>query len=149
MRPALHGVGAAGLGLVVFWQTDNALWSLMSAAGSLFPDVDHLIESWFRCRGRWSLRAFLKPDHFDAWPRLVFMLHGYEWLVLLLALAVGLESGSLFHFTLGYLSHLLLDEAGNRMPGVRHRIRPLFYFLSYRLWHGFNLRIIAPERLDL
>jgi len=38
---------------------------------------------------------------------------------------------------------LILDEIGNRLPHQPHRIKPLFYFFTYRLGKRFSVSAVS------
>lgn len=144
MRPMAHGVAGVVLGgAVLAWTRDPGL-ALMTGGSTFLWDLDHAVEYLFHQGSRGaSLSHFLGKGQAATWPRLVFLLHGYEWLAGLGVLAWAWASPELTMITLGGAVHLLMDEWGNRRPRNRHRIHALFYFFLFRLSRGFRSRDLA------
>ena len=144
MRPEMHMLSAVGLGAVVWHQTGVVSWTLAIASGAFLLDLDHMVDYLVHKKGRQiSIQEFLMPGQPSTWQRMVFFMHGYEWIVGLGWLAWNYHLPILSWMVCGAGIHLLMDEVGNRLPGNRHRISPFFYFFCFRLNKGFQTKKIS------
>ncbi len=148
MRPSSHVVAAAGLGVPLYLAGGGPVLAAAASAAMVLIDLDHLVDFLIWGGRPLSLQEFLRPGNTGDWPRVVFVLHAYEWLILLAAAAVGWRSPLLWAVFTGAAGHLVLDEIGNRLPHQPHRIRPLFYFFTYRLWRRFSVAAVSQPRLE-
>lgn len=121
------------LGLGVYACTGEFIPSIACFLSGWLIDIDHFLD-WVMNFGLTSDYArvasnFRRNRH----RRLYVILHGWEYVVGLLTLyvAYGLPLWAAYA-TMGYISHLTLDQVFN---GPK---RPLTYFLTYRIFHKFN-----------
>jgi hypothetical protein len=143
LRPAVHiSVGVAGGALFTVLAHSPAC-GLVFAASSVLIDLDHAVDHILFSTTPPTLTNFFKRGHCRTLRRLVFALHSYELLLIATFFGLWLDNPLVMATLLGYGIHLLMDEGGNRLPYRRIRIHPLFYFLLFRLWHGFR-----PEKFS-
>jgi hypothetical protein len=92
---------------------------LAAVVGGVLVDSDHLLDlALYRRAGRRRWR--------------VLLLHGWEYVVLLLAAGAHRRAGGLARAAaLGLVLHLALDQVANRPQ------HPAFYWLIFRLGRGF------------
>ena len=125
MRPSRHLLLSAAAGGVVWAATgEPASLPLAAAVGTLI-DVDHAPDLW------WTFALGRRPTA-------TLLLHGWEWLGVLLALGVvWVFPWWLTATIVAYALHLVGDQVFNHgSPGV--------YFLLYRARHRFRLERLAP-----
>jgi hypothetical protein len=151
LRPAVHvGVGVGGGALLAVLSHSPAC-GLVFAGTTVLMDLDHAVDYVLFGSPPRTVANFFKRGHCRTWSRLVFALHSYELFLLAACLGFWLDNPVVTAGLLGYAIHLLMDEGGNRLPDRLIRIHPLFYFLFFRLWHGFRpekiswLRVEPPE----
>ena len=109
-------------------------------------DLDHAVDHLFQSPRPFSLGTFLGAHNSLTWKRMIFFLHGYEWVLLLWAACWIAPHPLLFAVAAGVTSHLLLDEIGNRLPWAPVDLAPGFYFFSWRLGQGFlRSRLTRPR----
>ncbi|MBF0611599.1 MAG: hypothetical protein HQL55_10795 [Magnetococcales bacterium] len=138
-----HLLSAMGLGIVVYAVTEDFLLTTSAIIGAGGLDLDHVVEYKFHYGVEAPLAELLRPGSIAQWPQLIFVLHGYEWVVGLVLAAWYWQVPEIMGLIIGILVHLLMDEAGNRLPDNRHRIHPLFYFFTFRLIKGFSTKKIS------
>jgi len=146
MRPAYHALAGIGLGVPLLvisgsWQVAGCF----SLATTLM-DVDHAVDYAFWGKHPLSLKNFLKKDTTLNSPHMVFIFHGYEWVIIMFALAAMFDHPFIVAVAAGITLHLLMDEVGNRLPNTLTILHPLFYFFSFRLKHRFRASSIYQVR---
>lgn len=147
MRPVWHVVVGGGLGVCLYQMTQSWQLSVDAALTEVFIDLDHLIEHLTWSKNRFCLRSFLQSYNVLSLPRMIYLLHSYE-LIVLLAIAGWYSRVSLFWaIALGAIIHLGLDEVGNRTPSwLAGYIVPGFYFFTYRLMQKFRTDALVRFR---
>lgn len=146
MRPTQHLIAGVGLGVFVYQTTQNWQFAVNSAVTEVLLDIDHTIEHLIWSQRPFCLRTLLSSYDTLAWPWVFFIFHSYEFLASLILLAWYFKISFLWPFILGASVHMLLDEFGNRLPWVSHRLAPGFYFFSYRLFRGFRTSALMRSR---
>lgn len=142
MRPAVHvGVGVVG-GALLAGLSRSPACGLVFAAATVLIDLDHAVDYLLFSTTPLTVSNFFKGGHCRTWSRLVFALHSHELFLLAACLGLWLDNSMVLAALLGYGTHLLMDEGGNRLPSRPFRIHPLFYFFLFRLWNGFR-----PEKI--
>lgn len=126
LQPSKHIVISTVIGAIGWWGTGDPAAGVAALAAGVLPDIDHLVDyAWY----------YARREH-----RLILPLHGYEFA--LLGLGVALSTGSILLAlaAFSYLVHLLSDQAENRT-------RWLGYSLIFRAWHRFRLETLStvPE----
>lgn len=120
------------------------------AVGGFLIDVDHAVDYVLFERQRdLSPGAFLRYYMEGRVRRTVLLLHSYEVLALLAAVAWWLGSAALTGYLLGAVLHLALDIRFNGELTPRSIVA--FYSLAYRLRHRFDARALlgfeSPRKL--
>lgn len=132
MRLQHHVIISAALGGALYLVTGDAVMCAAAVGTGIFMDLDHLFDYVREHRRRLGLRHFFHACHNGHYRRLILVLHGWEWLILLAAagLAAGWPpwlTGALAGGTL----HLAVDQATNGL-------KPRTYWFLWRLRHGFD-----------
>lgn len=142
------GVGVVG-GVLLATLSHSPACGLVFAGTTVLMDLDHAVDYAFFSPPPRSLANFFHRGHCRTWSRMVFALHSYELFLLAVCLGFWLDNPVVTAGLLGYGIHLLMDEAGNRLPSRPIRIHPLFYFLLFRFWSGFRPEKMSWLRLEL
>jgi len=145
MRPAWHVAVGVGLGAAAYQMTSDWRMAASFTAAEVLVDLDHALEHMCRSDRPFCLKTFFGKRNSLDWPKMVFILHAYEWVILLTISSVYFSRPVLGAAALGLAVHLLLDEIGNRRFIARGYFAPGFYFFSYRLYRGFLVRNLIRE----
>ncbi|MGH2366073.1 MAG: hypothetical protein ACRDHX_15675 [Chloroflexota bacterium] len=140
MRPQGHIVVSVGLG-TLFWARSRDIWTLViSLLFGVLVDLDHLFDYFYAERRlTFDLHEFLGTRYWKKSGRLFVLFHGFEYLPLVYFVWQGLKGHRWAVAATSAMSvHLLADHLLNEL-------RPLGYFVLYRLAHGFR----AADILDL
>ena len=137
MSPGGHLVVTALACGAVHTLTGSAALTAGVAAGGLLIDVDHVFD-YVIFEGQRDLRpaAFLSYYTEQRARRVALLLHSYELLALLAALAWATNSVPLWGYLLGAGLHLPLDIVFNGRVLARNLVP--FYSLAYRWRRGFD-----------
>lgn len=146
MKPSWHVVAGVGLGVFMYQVSRNWQLAVTSAATEALWDIDHTIEHLIWSKRPFCLRTFLSSYGTTVWLRMFLIFHSYEFLVLLILLTWYFKISFLWPVILGASVHMLFDEFGNRFPWLSFRLRPGFYFFSYRLLRGFRTSDLILRR---
>lgn len=138
MRPLPHLIATVGLGAGAFAASRDVPFSVQVALSQVLVDLDHLLDHLLQSPRPLSPSTFLDRHNALTWPRMYFFLHSYELLALLWAAAGWTGFPALRALALGASIHLLLDEVGNRRPGLPVDLSRFFYFLLYRWSRNFR-----------
>ena len=128
LKPVEHAAVSAAVGGVAWAATGEPAAFAASMAVGVLIDVDHLLDfyNWYRRRDR---------------RHLLVLLHAWEYsLAGLVALLAGLTDPLLVGALLGHAAHLAGDQVANP-------VRPMGYFLLYRLRHRFLRDRLLDQRL--
>lgn len=131
-------LGLVGAGLVYF-AYKNRLYALSFFIGSVFIDLDHLIDYFLYYGFRFNLKKFLSLGYLAS-GKVYMPLHSWELFFIIFFLSIIFDLTPLFFFSLAVGVHLLFDTL--------HRVRPLFYCLIYRASKGFDAHFLCPECLE-
>lgn len=137
MKPIAHGIAGVTIGLGVGTLTSNWALGLYTAATHILVDVDHIVDHLCSSPKPFCLKTFFSEANSIDWKHVVFVLHAYEWLAVILLVGWNLQDPLVFALATGLGTHLLLDQIGNRRNRIA-TIVPGFYFITYRFWHGFR-----------
>lgn len=146
MSPIWHVMGGVGMGAVMYQTTQNWQLAISSASAEVLLDLDHIIDHLAWSEHPFCLKTFLSRDNMFSWPRIILVLHSYEFIVLLTALSWYLNKPFLWAINFGAIIHLIMDEIGNRRFWPSYRISSGFYFFSYRLMKRFRSRDLMHLR---
>ena len=139
MRPLAHLVAAPAVGAAVFAWTGNGVAAGAAAALEVLLDLDHGLDFLLFSSRPYRWKDLFRYGASGEWGRVMFLGHGFEWLLPLGIVAGWTASPIWGGVFFGVLVHLLMDGLGNRkVPGHR-RIHGLFYFITYRLHQGFRV----------
>ena len=106
-------------------------------------DLDHLIDYWyFKRRICFDRNEFLHSRYWERTGRLFVLFHAFEYLPLVFFFWQGWKGRKwAVAATAAMSSHVLADHFINEL-------RPLGYFISYRLANGFRAdRLIDPGKV--
>lgn len=113
--------------------------------GAVLIDLDHLVDYFFAFGLHFDLASFLQGAQFDKNEKIYVLLHGWEYVILLLILAwlirknIQLKVGILA-FALGAFFHLVLDTNINQGMSVKG------YSILYRSVQGFEMeQVVTAE----
>ena len=140
MGPVPHTLISVLAGTVFYTQTDSIGGSIACLVAGVLIDGDHLLDYYVAkkrvtCR-LFELHAFCGQEKKG---RLMLLLHSYELLaVLWLSIFMCRLNMVWVGMALGMTLHILTDHLTNP-------IRPLVYFIFYRLKHRFNRQWIFTE----
>lgn len=140
MSPKGHAVISAGLGGFLGAWLNSWEAGLACFLSGIFIDLDHHLD-YFLANKKIPLTYKELYDFgcFTTTAPLCLFLHGYEWLIILWVLVYYGLLGSLgLGVALGTTAHLLCDQFTNP-------IRPLGYFLLYRIKHQFKRKDILRD----
>ena len=117
---------SVGVGAMV-WAYTRSLYAIVAALlVGVFIDVDHVLDLYY-----WLVRN----DKRRVWV----LLHSYELVPPFLAGAYLTGwSPAVLAAALAFLAHILTDQLTNH-------VRPLTYFLTYRVAHGFRRSELLPK----
>ena len=137
MSPGGHLVTTALACAGTYTLTGSAALTAGVAAGGFLIDVDHVLD-YVLFEGQRDLRpaAFLRYYSEQRMRRVALLLHSYELIAALAALAWGTGSVWLWGYVLGTLLHLPLDIYFNGRVLSKNLVP--FYSLAYRLRLGFR-----------
>ena len=129
MKPAGHVAISTAIGAGVAGATGEPLAVATAIAAGVFIDADHSLDYY-----HWFVRR--KTD------RVFFLLHGWEYLGLLLVAGYVSAWNPLVLGALGgYASHLVADQIANHAYAFT-------YFLTYRARHGFRIDRVSPWTVE-
>ncbi len=132
-------MASAGLG-AVFWAKSRDPWTfVLSMAFGVLVDLDHLIDYWYS-EGRitFDVHTFLRTRYWQRSGRLFVVFHAFEYLPVVFLVWQAMKGRRwAVAATAAMSSHLLADHLVNEL-------KPLGYFILYRLAHGFR----SDELLD-
>jgi hypothetical protein len=109
-------------------------------------DVDHVWDHLLFSPRPLRLATFMQKGIQLTWSRMVYLLHSYELVLMVVWLAWFLKNDVLWGVATGYATHMLIDEVGNRAPWEHTRIHAMFYFLLFRLRQGFLIQRMCRFR---
>ena len=136
MLPRGHVIASGVFSICVWFYFKSIGCAAISFVAGVLLDADHFID--YCADHGFTLNI---QDVYDTCleirlNRLYLILHSYELLILLWMAIFVFGLSSLWKaFALGYTQHILLDQMTNP-------IRPLGYFLTYRIAKGFKKELI-------
>ena len=127
------------LGGAVFFSTakltQDLSWAFVATAVNLLIDLDHLLEYYLYRRG-FSFREFFSGRKKKKKGTIIIFLHAWEYVVVLLLLALWRESLGLALTAFALAAHLAFDQ-------LSWPLHPLSYSLFWRWRVGFSLKKIC------
>ena len=132
-----HLIVSLAIGGLFYIYTRELRLLLAAIAGGILIDTDHLIDYYYCYRQGFSIRKFISVSYLKS-GRIYVLLHSWELAGLLLIASFMVPFGLVVVvFSLSLAVHLVIDSI--------HQKTILPYFLIYRLYHGFNARVILPH----
>jgi hypothetical protein len=134
------------IGFFVYKKYKNFLVILLSLLGGFFIDFDHSIDYLIAFGWPIDFKNLISGASFQALDKAYLFFHGWEYVLLGLALFFIIKSSKIklliLAFSLSLFGHLLIDWKTNNM-----------YFKSYsvivRFRNNFNLeRLVTPEHWE-
>jgi hypothetical protein len=139
LRPQAHVAVSAGLG-AIFWAKSRD-WRTMalSLAFGVLVDLDHVFDYLYSERRlTWDTRTFMRTRYWRRSGRIFVLFHAFEYLPMVFFMWQAFKGRKwAVAATSAMSSHVLADHFVNEL-------RPLGYFISYRILHRFK----AEEILD-
>jgi hypothetical protein len=160
MKAKHHFWSSLAAGGALYWATGSGAALAGAMIGGFLIDSDHVIDQLWSIRHGAPFRRKVEDDGSTETQgtsarllnhlrprkllRLPLIFHSYELLAAIAMMTVYLRTPFLIGLLSGYVLHLSLD-----MLRHHHEFRsPFFYFLSYRLSHGFRRdHLIKPDYL--
>lgn len=123
----------------------NLLFACIGAfLGGFFIDVDHLIDYYIAFGTRLHLPTFFKGTHFKKNNKVFVLLHGWEYVLVLLVISLFVNNSQLFVFllslALGTFVHLVVDASTNN-------VKIKGYSILYRIKHNFKNSSISKYKI--
>jgi hypothetical protein len=147
LRPIYHAAAAGVSCIPLYLATHSPELAAGFAVTEIAVDTDHIIDYLMWGDRPLTLKSFFKKGIASTWTHLVFFLHSYEWMLLVVLFAWRARTPLTLGIAMGYVFHMAADEIGNRLPSVHKCIRKPFYFFTYRLLQGFRSdRISYPNK---
>ena len=141
MKASYHVV-ASGVVAASFHALAHS-WPATTACflSGILIDVDHYWEYYLvRKKMPCSYQDLVDFCFYDKHSKLYLIFHSYEYLVLFWLAITVLDLGLVFQgIALGATVHLLFDQFTNP-------IKPLYYFLTYRIIHGFDKKRTLSQK---
>lgn len=141
MKPISHFSVSLITGVVAFLTTKTILPGVASFLVGWLIDVDHIWDFYRNGCKRFSVKRFLDAIDNNEIKKTYLYFHSYELLALLVLLCFVTRFNYLWSFTtVGFAIHLFFDQIFNP-------VKPLTYFLTYRILHGYKTEIIVRTHL--
>lgn len=141
-----HIAGGTVSSVGVYAATSSVEAAVCCLFVSVAWDFDHFADFALWGDRRFSVKYFFEWCYGVRTPRFLLFLHSWE-LAIALALSLFFTHGALWCGAVaGVLTHMTLDEIGNRKPVNGFGPVPYFYFFFLRLHHGFRReRLLRPS----
>lgn len=140
MRPKYHILISIILSIIVYFVTKSFFGAILCLFAGIFIDTDHLLDYWLHRKKIIIDKRFFSEDYHIKFGRIFVLMHSYEIILALTILYNITRFTPIIGLTIGWLSHLLLDQLSNG-------VHPMTYFLSYRLLVDYSAHtlLIAPR----
>ena len=140
MKPVYHGLISGAFSIVLLVWFNSWHMALTCFLGGIFIDLDHHID-YFLAKKEIPL-SYTKLFNFGAYDKhakLYLFFHTYEALIFFWLAIYYFHLNDLWlGLAVGLTTHMICDQFANPL-------RPLGYFLIYRLKHGFERKYILKE----
>lgn len=113
--------------------------ALSSWVAGIFVDLDHIPDYLVEFGPRFSIQRFFHSFSAGSYKRIFILLHGWEWLAVLLALAWSTRWNPwLTGWLMGHSQHMILDQFGNRSGTFTYSLlfRALNRFIPRKCFPG-------------
>ena len=133
-----HIAGGTAVSAGVYAITGSTEAAACCLVFSVALDFDHLADFALWGDRRFSVKYFFEWCYAVRTPRFLLFLHSWE-LAIGLALSLAFVHAAVWGGVVaGVLTHMTMDEIGNRKPVGGFGPVPFFYFFLLRLRHGFR-----------
>ncbi len=146
MTPQKHLLCGTILSLVVLLKYNEFDTAIACIGGSVLPDTDHILEYMKYCSDfsvKPTIGEFATGKYFDEKQTVYVLFHGWEFVIcgILYLLFRGKKNRSrlIKGLTIGYTSHMILDQIGNNMNEKS-------YFWLYRWWKNWKQEEFLSNR---
>lgn len=134
MKPEDHFIVSFMLSILYFYFTSSFWGAVLCFFVGFFIDLDHLLDFWWHKRKIVFSKEFFE-DYSLKTGKTYVLLHSYELLFVFALLSYylnwGLVAGGAL---LGMTAHMIMDQ-------VYNNVKPMSYFLIYRIAIGFKIII--------
>ena len=144
MRPVQHGVISAVLAIGYFSMTKSWMGSWVCFLSGILIDMDHHLDYWIVTKKiPYNYQNLKKFCFIPSQGRVYLILHAYEFLFIVWLAIYYLQLDLVWTgLAVGISVHLFCDQLTNP-------VKPLFYFLSYRVKHGFDkTQLLTPKYFE-
>lgn len=139
IKPIAHTLASAGLGAGLYALHQDPVPAAAAFLTGTFIDLDHLLDLKLYQKHRRPGEGVLEVFDAHTWVKSYIVLHAIEFIpLLLLSLFLSENLWLWIGIASAYILHLVMDVVGNR--GF-----PLTYFLSYRIYRGFDARFLWSD----
>lgn len=132
----LHCILTFLLAALIYSKTESVFYAVIFIFAGIFVDLDHLIDYFLYAKKKFRLDEFLRCFQLKS-GRVYIFLHSWELAFGALVAGMFSNSNALLIFAAGLGIHLAIDNI--------QRQNRLFYFLIYRFYKKFDVRILLPE----
>jgi len=137
MLPSGHVIASGIFSICVGAYFRSIGCAIVSFTAGVLLDADHFLDYFANYKFTFNVRDVYNVCLGTKLNRLYLILHSYEFVVILWAAIFILRLSNIWvAFALGYTQHLLIDQMTNH-------VRPLGYFLIYRMVNGFKKELIV------
>ena len=139
MRPVYHVIVSGGVSAIFALWVKSKMAILACFLGGIFIDLDHHLD-YFLVRKELPL-SYKKLVNFCEKDQgaLHLYLHSYELLILMWICIYCFSPADIWvGIAVGFTTHIFCDELANPF-------RPMAYFLTYRIKHKFNRKMLFKE----
>ena len=138
MKPIKHALVSAVVALICYVSTNSWAFSILTFLSGFGIDIDHLFDC-FKSGNKLNLKELLSSSYFKGSGKMYVILHSYELLFPLFAIAFafgGLQLG--IWMDLSFILHLISDQ-------LSYSTHPLAYFITFRATKNFSLQILCSK----
>ena len=140
MKPICHLGVSIITGVAIFLTTKDIYSSISCFLAGWLVDIDHIWDFYKNVGKGFTIKRFLNAFENEEIKKSYIYFHSYELLLGLVFLCFFTHFNYLLAFTtLGFAIHLLFDQVFNP-------VKPLTYFITYRILNRYNVDIIYRPR---
>ena len=139
MSPTRHVLASAATSAVFLGVTRSWPATIVCFFSGILIDIDHHFDLWI-----YKKKILLHIKHIydfcekEKEGKLYLIFHSYEFLAVLWICLIGFRLSVVWWgLAVGVTVHMILDQIGNT-------VRPLTYFLCYRIKNGFTKASLFP-----
>lgn len=131
---SIHCLIAAALALLIYLKSADMGYVLIFLLGSVFIDLDHLVDYFICFKNGFSIRSFLCNEHVKS-GRIYIIFHSWELIFVIFILGLIFKSAGSILLSVAMAVHIISDS-------VMHR-RIAAYFLAFRMAKRFDAKIFS------